>query len=695
MSFLLKETVHGAVVESIYNEILSGRGNYFYFIGKTQPYSDEDIPDTALDTQNYEYETRNHIVLTKKVPVGDVAFVAARRDWASNVVYDQFDGNYSSNNTSSSGASSLRSSKFYVVTDEFNVYKCLYNNNGALSTNKPIGRENLPITFSDGYVWKYMYTIPFSARNKFLTTEYMPVFRSIQNPFYSNGEIESIVIDNAGSGYLGNADVSLLVDGVFRGSPNLAGTVSLTVSNVYVIGSGTTFLTDVYAGNTLSFTSNSNNYYVASVLSDTVLTLNSNYLGSTTVSQSYKNLTREANTVSVIVPVFTEAGAIAGTKIRNPGNNYFTANIAVIDAFGNGSGLYEANANLQPILNPTTGKIDSVAILDPGTGYSQNIRTQLSVIGNGQEAELTAFVNTSGELEDVVIVNRGSGYTYADIEVIGDGSNANVYPNLSVGDIDTLQGIVEATAIPGAIHAIKVDAGGSGYSYATVSISGDGTACNARAVLTNAGAVSYVIVDGIGSGYTYADISFVGDGSNANAYAILPPVGGHGKDAIKELFCDALTFYSTINNERIHRVDVNNDYRQFGIIKNIKKYSNTVTQAFVQNLGTPCYLANLSNISSLERDMILTISGDASKRFEVIEVVASNSTALINGLNNFDLVEGNVLSNSQIAIDFVVQDIVQYPTINKLSGDLIFIDNRTQVSYSDQQLVTLRTTIKV
>jgi hypothetical protein len=425
------------------------------------------------------------------------------------------------------------------------------------------------------------------------------------------------------------------------------------------------------------------------------LVLNTIFIGSTTSGINYKNLSKQSNTNADLVPVFSEQGSVLDVKIRNPGNNYSTANITILDAFGNGTGLYGSNANLVPIINPTTGQIDSVAIHDPGIGYSQNIRTQISIIGDGSGAEMTAFVNDSGQLEDVIINNRGSGYTYADLQVSGDGTGANIFPYLSVGDINTLQGIVEATAIDGAIHAIKVDAAGSGYNYASISIVGDGTGCNARPVLSNAGAITYVIVDGPGSGYTYANVAFVGDGIGANAYAILPPPGGHGKDAIKELFCDALTFYSTVNNERIHRTDVNNDYRQFGIIKNIKKYSNTVSQAFVQNLGTPCYLANLSNISGVERDMILTLNEDPTRFFEVVEVVAGNSTALINGLNNVELLVGNVLSNTLNSIDFVVQDIVEYPSINKFSGEVLFIDNRTQVSYSDQQLVTLRTTIKV
>ena len=35
----------------------------------------------------------------------------------------------------------------------------------------------------------------------------MPVQKAVLNPYYSNGEIDSVVIDSRGSGYEGNAEV--------------------------------------------------------------------------------------------------------------------------------------------------------------------------------------------------------------------------------------------------------------------------------------------------------------------------------------------------------------------------------------------------------------------------------------------------------------------------------------------------------
>ena len=69
----------------------------------------------------------------------------------------------------SSGAAQVEQANMVVITDEYNVYKCLDNNNNAISTYKPIGTVVDPVIMPDGYMWKYLYSIPIALRNKFLT----------------------------------------------------------------------------------------------------------------------------------------------------------------------------------------------------------------------------------------------------------------------------------------------------------------------------------------------------------------------------------------------------------------------------------------------------------------------------------------------------------------------------------------------
>ena len=619
MSFLLKDTIHSVLADSVYNEILSRRSNYYYFIGKVMEWDDQNVPDTPESTYAYEYETRNNIISIKKVPISDVSYVVRRIDWASGTVYDQYDPDYSSTNPSSTGATSLKSSNFYVLTSDYNVYKCLYNNKGAASTSVPTNTDIVPITTEDGYVWKYMYSIPLSSRNRFLNADFMPVQKSVLNPFYSNGSIDSVIVDNAGSGYLGNAEVTLTVQGVFKG------------------GSG--------------------------------------------------------NSIANLKPVFNATGEFLDVIIVDRGNNYASANILITDVAGTGTGKYNTagKANLVPVLY--NNQVDRVVINDPGTGYSANIQTIISLIGDGTGASMTPYINSAGQLEDVIITSRGIGYTYLDLEVVGDGTGANAYVELSVGDLDTNQSTVELASIPGAIYNIKITDGGTNYSNANVAIYGDGTSFAGTVNISNTNTVSSITVTNPGINYTYANVSITGDGSGATGNIILPPLGGHGKNAIKELFADAVMLYSTINNEKNQGVSVNNDYRQIGIIKDPKQYG--ADRAFANTLGSSCFLITLDSITSITSDSELELSGDPSILFEVIEVLTDTDQILVLSKNNHTITTSDSLYNRSYDLTYNTTSVDASPTINKFSGEMIFIDNRTKVSYSDQQLITIRTVIKL
>lgn len=97
---------------------------------------------------------------------------------------------------------------FYVRNSVDQVFICVFNNSGALSTQMPqisLG-GNLPqnpyIQTADGYKWKYLYTIPSGVKAKFFTTDWMPVLTdtNVQNAVV-DGRIDIIKILNGGVGY--------------------------------------------------------------------------------------------------------------------------------------------------------------------------------------------------------------------------------------------------------------------------------------------------------------------------------------------------------------------------------------------------------------------------------------------------------------------------------------------------------------
>ena len=174
-------------------------------LGRAEAYADEDVTPTPVETdQDKHYELWRQAWAGKKVTAGDIEHVVPRHNWSTGTVYAM----YRDTDTN------LHARSFYVITDQNNVYKCLSNNKGAASTIRPTGFSTSAFTTSDGYHWKYMYTISLGQADKFMTASYMPV-RTLANTdastegdrqmlvqeAASNGAIEVIETVNVGSGY--------------------------------------------------------------------------------------------------------------------------------------------------------------------------------------------------------------------------------------------------------------------------------------------------------------------------------------------------------------------------------------------------------------------------------------------------------------------------------------------------------------
>ena len=174
-------------------------------LGKSTHWPNEPNAPTATETiKDKHYTIWKDAIGAKKINTNDVSHVVPRHDWTTGTVYPM----YKHTNIN------LYSSDFYVLTDQNNVYKCLYNNKGGQSTVKPAGFSTTAFTTSDGYTWKYMYTISLGLASKFLTASHMPVQTlsesdgsaeqtnqlAVQNASV-NGAIQIIETNDVGSGY--------------------------------------------------------------------------------------------------------------------------------------------------------------------------------------------------------------------------------------------------------------------------------------------------------------------------------------------------------------------------------------------------------------------------------------------------------------------------------------------------------------
>lgn len=193
--------------------------NMYLFIGGISAFSDDTNPPTPTDSvANSYFSNWRDMIAAKKITSSDVSHCITRRNWANDNPYFAY--------THANNA--LYDQSFYVMTDDYNVYKCLANNAGSgNSTAKPTETGTTITTpGSDGYRWKFMYTISATKALKFVTNSYIPVQQirhaNAAGQFVSNGmpdqnqenekqraveaaatngEINIINIDTAGSNY--------------------------------------------------------------------------------------------------------------------------------------------------------------------------------------------------------------------------------------------------------------------------------------------------------------------------------------------------------------------------------------------------------------------------------------------------------------------------------------------------------------
>jgi hypothetical protein len=222
--------------------------------GKNTPWANDSLPNTASDTIADKNEVWRDVIGGKKVTGNDITLVIKRVDWTTNTVYTQYDD--TANNLYDANT------QFYVLTSDYNVYKCLYNNNSSNSTSMPTYTSfNTTSTESDGYVWKYMYTLNTKEKQRFLLDAWMPVKSltlddgSAQWGIQSaavDGAIDIILVSNSGSGFTNSSNVSISItgDGSGANATVYVNTVSNTVANIVVTSKGTgyTFANVIISG---------------------------------------------------------------------------------------------------------------------------------------------------------------------------------------------------------------------------------------------------------------------------------------------------------------------------------------------------------------------------------------------------------------------------------------------------------------
>ena len=294
------------------------------------------------------------------------------------------------------------------------------------------------------------------------------------------------------------------------------------------------------------------------------------------------------------------------------------------------------------------------------------------------------------------------------------------------------------------IKKVYIRNGGSGYTNGEFScrILGDGNDSRA-VVVVEGGTITNVIVTQGGSGYTFGmvDLSNLGvPSTRANLIPIIPPSKGHGFDIYTELGADKVLVYSRFDDST-KDFPTDTHFGQVGIIKNPEnfqtnagilttsqfsslfaiKLTNDITKPdsgydTLIGLGITQSVTVGSNnlvakgiIASYDQDTkVLKYVQDRSlnlnpSSFDTIDYASVNTQGKVNAFesssnpikidtisadNNVDVGFSGItttIGNKNVNLGVNFTGGLANPEINKKTGDIIYIDNRKEVTRNIRQ----------
>jgi hypothetical protein len=393
-----------------------------------------------------------------------------------------------------SGAQQIEATNSVVLTTDFNVYRCLDNYNNSASTYQPIGTVVDPVIMPDGYMWKYLYSIPIALRNKFLTDQYMPVVNALTDQFFENGQLLNIGIQSGGSGYT-YATVTSNGDGYRSSDPVIISNTTITNPGTGYTGGATLTASPPIpnasawvAGNQIllgQYVTYGNNEYVATqtgILATPAPTHTTGIVQNGTAALQYvgSTVTGIVNVTAGAVTGITLNGSLYDFNITNGGYGYNAPPVVNVadtnDTGGEGSDGEPSGEDSDDWAGTALMSGTSVSSIQTSNqGY--NYRTAPAVTFGNQWAASTA-------------VTVGSQYY----------TSNRLYTVLQSGTTGT----TAPTAVSNSIQSIEVSSGGAGYISATVTISAPDIAGSTQATATvtiSAGVITAINITNPGSGY--------------------------------------------------------------------------------------------------------------------------------------------------------------------------------------------------
>lgn len=362
----LKSMFKTELVELI-RDVLSNTNQYYLFLSRAVPY--ENNPDTATvesdtnppsikESSRQVYDTIRNTIFLKRLRPENMKLVIPRIDWEEGTVYTPY-----------SETTDMGDTDYYVLTTEYNIYKCM-GANGA-STVMPTGKSTDVISLSDGYKWKYIYSISEDFPSH-LTLDYIPVYLASED-YPEQKEVQNTAKPGSIDSISMNSDLSPTFNKIYK--------------------------------NERFFTDNN-----ANTIAD--LGLTSNAAGSTIVTFSvFGEIDSPADGYWNDYAMYVTSGPGVGQYMR------------IVDfKQGGNAGASYYYAQVYPALDRNLVALSSVG--NPANASKFKIVPYMVVDGDGQDALVVPNTSFSKKIVSTTILNGGRNYTSAQPRVVSDSGSA-------------------------------------------------------------------------------------------------------------------------------------------------------------------------------------------------------------------------------------------------------------------------------
>lgn len=348
------------------------------------------------------------------------------------------------------------------------------------------------------------------------------------------------------------------------------------------------------------------------------------------------------------------------------------------------------------------------------------------------DAQIAAI---SGEVLSVVVESGGSNYTktYTGTVTTLSNSGGKGYAILSTGSpsgeddyynngqihITSGDGITEIYTIEDYVGGTKqvilteewsgnVSSGDSCQILPRLTVTTNGSEIRLRPVVDESGAITKIIPLSRGTGSTYANVVVEDSlgGTGASLRVILSDLDGLGSDPEKDLnaiyiMLNVKLQYDELGGDFLK----NNDYRQLGIIRDVRSFGGSLATDSTLIATKKLSLTNVSNSSSLLPDEIFQV--DSTTKGIALEYNKTSGEGVLPETGTLTFIQtpvsgyatfsdGDIISGTQssFSAELTTPNSVIAEEIQRGAGHIIYIENRRAVVRSQDQIEDIKAIIE-